>query len=230
MENIYIISDIHGCYKTLLALIEKLPNKEKSKICFVGDLINRGKNSYEVIKLVMENNYDCVFGNHEEMLIKYTPMLECHSEDEDFLFWLNKNGGRETIKSYNNLDEYYKQLEFLKSLPLYIEYKDFKTQDGRHLVVSHSSVGKAWKLRHSSDEKDKESFKQYLTLSRYKNFDNPEIFNVYGHTIYEEPSFTSYRSAIDLGCYQTKDKIDNPRLCALEFPSMKIFTQESLEE
>ena len=45
MENIYIISDVHGCYKTLLALIDKLLNKKDSKIVFVGDLVDRGANS-----------------------------------------------------------------------------------------------------------------------------------------------------------------------------------------
>lgn len=36
---------------------------------------------------------------------------------------------------------------------------------------------------------------------------------------------------IDLGCFHKKNisKVPNPRLCALEFPSMRIFTQESLE-
>ena len=32
MKNIYIIGDGQGCYKTLLALINKLPNKFDSKI------------------------------------------------------------------------------------------------------------------------------------------------------------------------------------------------------
>ena len=53
MENIYIISDIHGCYKTLLALIDQFPNKQNSKIVFVGDLIDRGKNSCEVVELLL---------------------------------------------------------------------------------------------------------------------------------------------------------------------------------
>ena len=48
MENIYIISDVHGCYKTLLALIEQFSNKQNSKIVFVGDLVDKGKNSCEV--------------------------------------------------------------------------------------------------------------------------------------------------------------------------------------
>ncbi|MFY4844058.1 metallophosphoesterase, partial [Aliarcobacter butzleri] len=67
MEQIYIIGDVHGCYKSLLALIEQLPNKKNSKIVFVGDLIDRGKNSCEVIELIINNNYDCVMGNHEEL-------------------------------------------------------------------------------------------------------------------------------------------------------------------
>ena len=38
-EQVYIIGDVHGCYKTLLALIDQFPNKKNSKICFVGDVI-----------------------------------------------------------------------------------------------------------------------------------------------------------------------------------------------
>ena len=52
MENIYIISDVHGCYKTLLALIEQFPNKQNSKIVFVGDLVDRGNDSYNVVKFI----------------------------------------------------------------------------------------------------------------------------------------------------------------------------------
>ena len=76
MKNIYIVSDVHGCYKSLLALIEQFPNKQNSKIVFVGDLVDRGKNSYDVVKFVMENKYDCVKGNHEEMLLEYGPTKE----------------------------------------------------------------------------------------------------------------------------------------------------------
>ena len=52
MEQIYIISDVHGCYKTLLALINQFPNKQNSKIVFVGDLIDKGKNTHDVIEFV----------------------------------------------------------------------------------------------------------------------------------------------------------------------------------
>ena len=177
----------------------------------------------------MDNNYDCVLGNHEKMFLEYSPMLENDRQNEDLKYWLFKCGGEQTLKSYSSKEEFYKQLDFLKSLPLYIEYKDYKTEDGRYLVVSHSSIGQAWEFRYSANQIRIKRFESQLLWSRYKDFDNSEIFNVYGHTIFEEPVINKYSSAIDLGCYQSKEKLPNPRLCALEFPSMKVYTQESLE-
>ena len=75
-----------------------------------------------------------------------------------------------------------------------------------------------------------DDFRTNTLWSRWKNFDNYDIFNVYGHTIFQEPLLNDYSCGIDLGCfYQNKGKLPSPRLCALEFPSMKIFIQESLE-
>ena len=154
MQNqIYIISDVHGCYKTLKALINQFPNKENSKIVFVGDLIDRGSSSSDVVKFIMDNNYDCVKGNHEEIFLEFAPTKE--DEDlSDSKHWLFKCGGEQTLKSYTCKDEYYKQYEFMKTLPLYLEYKDYKTTDNRYLVVSHSAVGKVWNKRDSKDKFD----------------------------------------------------------------------------
>ena len=52
MDEIYIIGDVHGHYNELISLINKLPNKIDSKICFVGDLIDRGPDSKKVVDLV----------------------------------------------------------------------------------------------------------------------------------------------------------------------------------
>ncbi|MDX4068648.1 hypothetical protein [Aliarcobacter skirrowii] len=58
------------------------------------------------------------------------------------------------------------------------------------------------------------------------------FFNVYGHTIFEEPKINEYSCGIDLGCCykDNTSKIPNPRICALEFPSMKLFIQENIED
>lgn len=230
-DQIYIIGDVHGCYKSLLALIEQLPNKQNSKIIFVGDLVDRENDSYNVIKFIIENKYDCVKGNHEDMLLEFGPTKEEPLVNDESRDWLYRCGGNETLKSYKTREEYFEHYDFLNSLPLYLEYKNYKTEDNRYLVVSHSTIGRVWELRNSQDKIDKEIFEKHIMWSRKSSIDMKEIFNVYGHTIYDEPNITPYSMGIDLGCFhkKNKNKVPNPRLCALEFPSMRIFTQESLE-
>lgn len=52
-----------------MKLVEFLPYKEKSHLVFVGDLVDRGKYSAEVVKFMKEGSYDCVIGNHEELML-----------------------------------------------------------------------------------------------------------------------------------------------------------------
>lgn len=87
-----------------------------------------------------------------------------------------------------------------------------------------------WNLRNSINKDDVEEFNEFVKWNRWKNHDNEDILNVYGDTIFQEPLLNDYRCGIDLVCfYQNKEKLANPRLCALEVPSMKIYTQENLE-
>ena len=231
MKNIYIIGDVHGCYKTLLALINKLPNKFDSKICFVGDLIDRGSNSKEIIKLIRDNNYDCVLGNHESYMID---SLEKIIEDNSLVQsekWTLKAGGIPTIKSYDNTEDILDDMYYLKTLPLFLEYKDYKTNDNRYLVVSHSSVEAKWIYKDFSiDSKEYKELQNSVLNGRYKNFDNKDVFNVYGHTPVNNVTSNLYQANIDLGCCYSKEQMLDPRLCALAFPSMKVYTQENIEE
>ena len=99
MENIYIIGDAHGCYRSLLALIEQLPRKFDSKICLVGDMIDRGPASADVVELVRVRGYDAMMGNHVRRFIrnaktalrcaktgKFTSSNDLFSLDESWLF------------------------------------------------------------------------------------------------------------------------------------------------
>ena len=49
----WVISDVHGSYDTLIALLEKLPAEATPKdIIFLGDTIDRGKNNRKVVNSV----------------------------------------------------------------------------------------------------------------------------------------------------------------------------------
>lgn len=229
MKNkIYIIGDVHGCFKTLQALINKLP--KDANICFVGDLCDRGSDSKEVIEFIKSNAYDSVLGNHELMFVYGVEEILNINKREDFVisYWLDKCGGKETLESYKNdnktLEEH---LNYIKSLPSYKEYKDIKTDDERYLVVSHSHVGSKWQYRdYPMNSKEYSSFQKEIFYSRYKDFDNKDIFNVFGHTVTQEPIITPHKASIDLGCvYNQEGKVDG-KLCALEFTSLKTIVQK----
>ena len=225
-EQIYIIGDVHGCFNTLLELIKQFPNKERSKICFVGDVIDRGLFSCDVVELIMQNGYDMVMGNHERRLLNN--QLEFLNNKVPFdRSWFFGNGGEATYRSYLGQSVEFKQrhVDFLESRPVYLEFKDYKTQNGEHLVVSHSAVGNMWELR--NDKYASEEFKRHLLSGRGDEMQVNGIFNVYGHTPVREVKFYKNSADIDTGC--VFNEVGYDKLSALEFPSMKIYTQRNVE-
>ncbi|WP_462109982.1 metallophosphoesterase [Campylobacter concisus] len=225
-EQIYIIGDVHGCFNTLLELIKRFPNKEKSQICFVGDVIDRGLFSCDVVELIMQNDYKMVMGNHERRLLnnKFEFLKNKVPFDRS---WFFGNGGEATYRSYLGQSTEFKQrhVDFLESRPVYLEFKDYKTQNGEHLVVSHSAVGNMWELR--NDKYASEEFRRHLLSGRGDELQVSGIFNVYGHTPVREVKFYKNSADIDTGCVFNEVGFD--KLSALEFPSMKIYTQRNIE-
>ena len=225
-EQIYIIGDVHGCFNTLLELIKQFPNKEQYQICFVGDVIDRGLFSCDVVELIMQNDYKMVMGNHERRLL--SNKFEFLNNKVPFdRSWFFGNGGEATYRSYLGQSTEFKQrhVDFLETRPVYLEFKEYKTQNGEHLVVSHSAVGNMWELR--NDKYASEEFKRHLLSGRGDEMQVNGIFNVYGHTPVREVKFYKNSADIDTGCVFNEVGFD--KLSALEFPSMKIYTQRNVE-
>ena len=66
------VGDVHGCYTELKGLLEMANFKPDSeRLFFVGDLINRGPKSLEVLKLDHRLSASCVLGNHERSFLKH---------------------------------------------------------------------------------------------------------------------------------------------------------------
>lgn len=69
----FAIGDIHGCVNTLRSLVEKVDEEvkkyEKAKVVFLGDYVDRGPHSFEVIEFLANRKAttDDVFllGNHD---------------------------------------------------------------------------------------------------------------------------------------------------------------------
>lgn len=252
MESRIVIGDPHGCLKTLKALIEKLP--KNIPISISGDLIDRGPDSAGVVQYCIDNKIDVTLGNHEQMMddfFKENPKLLENTPVElklENLFL--SNGGYKTLMSYGykvnqhcfnyvlltppeDLTQIKSHLEWIKFLPVHIEYPNCINDQGRKLVISHSSINSVYHNRNIFD-KDERS-KNLVIWGRPKQIrDIPEIYSVFGHTPQAKGARIRVPFAnIDTGCCFSDKESKNEGygiLTSLQYPEMIIVTQENCED
>lgn len=195
-----VIGDVHGEFNMLMRLLDKLPQTDN--LCFVGDLIDRGPDSKKVVDFVKDNNYYCVMGNHEDMV-----MNDLHT-------W-SINGAKETLKSFFentevDLDEFLKSdyIPWFRDLPLTIEYRMI---NGKIFIISHSYAY----YGHNTPDYD------ILWGRDFPEVDDQGFINIFGHTPIEEAmKLHNKHWLIDTGA-----TFDN-KLSAIDLTTEKIYSVE----
>ena len=140
MRKHWVIPDIHGCAKTLTALIEDMIKPTKHDwLYFLGDYIDRGPSSKEVIEYLMylekeEYNLRFIMGNHEDYLLKayeeeknlkgFLGFKQKGKKKKEWLF----HGGKQCMESYGISelkDMPIEHIEWMRKLEYYIELDDY---------------------------------------------------------------------------------------------------------
>lgn len=143
---IAVIGDIHGCYHTLLNLYAQII-PFATEIYSVGDLIDRGKYSKEVVEFCIQHNIKPVKGNHEEMLLSAVDSVrDIEPAFTNAIALYYYNGGEETQDSYSKTRGYFLfhkfiteleksgHLQFFRQLPLKYEFEA--------VIITHAGIVK----------------------------------------------------------------------------------------
>ena len=228
-----LIGDVHGCFDELEALMGKLgyvieagldvkegapyrvTHPEGRKLIFVGDLVDRGPKSPEVLRLVMDMCKSgiafCVTGNHDDKLKRAL-------QGRDVTV---NHGLAESLEQMSHESGEFKRdvIAFLDKL---ISHYVF---DGGRLAVSHAGLKEHYIGRGSPRIR---CFAMYgETTGEIDEFGLPVRHNwakdyrgktmlVYGHTPVPEPEWLNHTLNIDTGC------VFGGKLTALRYPERDI--------
>ena len=186
-SNTFILSDIHGCRSELNVLLDYiLANFSDPEFIFLGDYVDRGKDSRGVVEdlLQLARNYKCEFlmGNHENMLLDRTLGINAFGDRWD------RNGNDATISSYGNLSNIMRiHGDFYNNLKPYYELDDF--------IFVHGGLEPGKPL----EQQEIQTMIWIRNDFIYSDYDFGKIV-IYGHT----PSFpiriTFKKICVDTGC------------------------------
>lgn len=219
MTKLYAIGDIHGCYNAFLKILAQIYadiEGDAAKIVFMGDYVDRGPQSWQVIQHLRDlqnaknpknKNIEYVFlrGNHEDMLLDYLSS----SSTWGFL----NNGGRNTMLSYEDAGANLREdLDFYRSLVLYHQHDD--------IVFVHAGMHPYARVEDQYEE-------TLLWTRDWNDYDEEyagNVFVVHGHTPVMEVDRHKNQLNIDTGCVYGKTHSAYGNLTAVRIDDRNTFT------
>lgn len=125
----YAIGDIQGCYDELMELLDLIHFSDSDQLWFAGDLVNRGRQSIEVLRFVagLKDRAQCVLGNHDLHL------LALH-------FGTTRDKRNSTLQQVLLAPDRDELMEWLRHRPLLIE------NDALGYVMTHAGIPHIWSL------------------------------------------------------------------------------------
>ncbi|MBI5583454.1 MAG: serine/threonine protein phosphatase [Deltaproteobacteria bacterium] len=214
MQRIFAIGDIHGCLDKLILLMKLIKiNPETDLLVFIGDYIDRGEHSKEVVDYLVDikrrfRHTFFLLGNHEQMLLEYLDK----KNEEAFLY----NGGDKTMRSYwkgrsgpettptSNSWMPEDHHDFYRSLLPYYERDEY--------IFVHAGLRNGILL----DEQDLNDLIWIREEFFYSAYDFGKTV-IFGHTPFPQPFIHNRRIGIDTGA------VYGNRLTALELPAMRFY-------
>jgi len=128
MGRLIAIGDIHGRLSKLKGLLDQILPTDDDRLVFLGDYIDRGAESFEVVELLLRIKKELprtimLRGNHEDFVVS---LFMGNQSEYQRNIWLKMNGGVMTMSSYRNNGCFLKEhRDFYMNLPLSWETEEY---------------------------------------------------------------------------------------------------------
>jgi serine/threonine protein phosphatase 1 len=209
----YVVGDVHGRLDLLNQLLEIIEREvverpaRKVLLVFLGDLIDRGPQSAQVIERLRSYRHDCIravflLGNHEEVVLRILK-----GDTQPIRSWL-RFGGAECLKSYGadarrivrQTDD--EALESIRAAipPQHVEFLSSfldTCRFGDYLFV-HAGIRPGVPI-----EEQLQSDLRWIREPFLLDETDHGCVVVHGHTISDEVEERSNRIGIDTGAYRS---------------------------
>lgn len=223
--SLIAIGDIHGCARSLDALLDRLEPGVNDHLVFVGDYTDRGPRSRETIERLITLGRmahagigpRCTFlrGNHDQMMLDWID----HGASE---MWFH-NGGLTTIESYRlengEIDIPSAHAAFLRSTRLYLVTDTY--------CFVHAGLDPMHSVEYNLNCMTSDTFlwtRDHFSISERQW----EKTVVCGHTPVPRPIVTDDLIAIDTGCVFPHHP-EFGKLTAIKLPSREIVQVDNAE-
>jgi len=227
----YAISDIHGCNRTFLAMLDRLAFSKADELYLLGDYVDRGPDSkgvFDTIFRLQSEGYTvrCLRGNHEQIV------LRAQSDLTGLDNWLLSDGKVTAdsfgVDSVQKIPEDY--LAFMNGLDYYFEVDNF--------ILVHAGLN--FRLFDPlADKRDLLVIRYWYGEMRYDWLNGRSV--IHGHTPISRTDIEQQCRDlgrmryldIDAGCvYNSLNKrLERGlgHLCAFDITEMQVIFQENVE-
>lgn len=210
----FVVGDLHGCHSLLMKSLNQIGfDFSKDRLLCCGDLIDRGPESLDCLKLLEQPWFFSVVGNHDDMMMKAVGGSTKNSVA--IAGWI-KHGGSWFFKlSKFDQDEAIRIIKkAISIMPLAIEVEVNSSRIG----IVHAHVDDEWESINHTDRLKTLWSRKRIASSNSNPVSGIDMV-IMGHTIVDSPIMKRNCLYIDTGAYKKLNQGENNEIAIINLSS-----------